>query len=495
MKYSATRLEAALFQKKWITPELWRQASLAAEKIKLSTVNYLLQAQLISEQALASTLQELFALPWLSKAALTEKISPHQILPKNLERQFHCLAFHPRELILSDPTQETCFTKVSGYLHPDYQVYLAAFEDIHDILKSRSNSSTLNPHSENFLGELFSMAQKQGASDLHIEAQAQSYRIRLRVSGNLSEILELSLTEGQQLISKCKVLAKLDISEQRLPQDGRMSISLGAHQIHCRLNTCPTTQGEKLVIRLLDHYHHLAISDLGFTEAQKNLFQNAIQKPQGLILVTGPTGSGKTTTLYAALQALNSPSQNISSIEDPSEISLAGVNQINIHPEIGLDFPEVLRALLRQDPDIIMVGEIRDELTAKITLRAAQTGHLVLATMHTNHALAALTRLLQMNIQAYELQHSLLLITAQRLLRRLCPHCKTEDFQPLGCKDCHQGYLGRFAIHELLPMNENLEKYLQDFQNPPQILTLAERGQAACALGETSLAEYRRVLG
>lgn len=277
-----------------------------------------------------------------------------------------------------------------------------------------------------YVQQLLQDAALKNASDIHFEPYEHALRIRLRIDGLLYEIAHLPIHLANRIISRLKVMAELDIAERRIPQDGRFKLSaLMLPILDCRLNTCPTIYGEKAVVRLLEGSHQsLSIDKLGFTETQQALFLTTITKPQGMILVTGPTGSGKTVTLHAALSIRNKTDVNISTVEDPVEIHLPGINQININPKAGLHFATVLRALLRQDPDIIMVGEIRDAETAEIAVQAAQTGHLVLSTLHTNSAAETLTRLISMGIPTYNIAASLSLIVAQRLVRRLCPHCK-----------------------------------------------------------------------
>ncbi len=334
-------------------------------------------------------------------------------------------------------------------------------------------------------------AVKQKASDIHIEPYINHYRVRYRQCGILYEMTEIPRTLSERFITRLKVLAKLDISERRLPQDGRFNLA----QTDVRINTCPTLLGEKIVLRLLNsHPVSLNIHTLGFTENQKNLFTKTLTKPQGMILVAGPTGCGKTVTLYSGLQLLNTSERNISTVEDPVEIHLPGINQVNVQPKIGLTFSSVLKTFLRQDPDVIMVGEIRDVETATIAIQAAQTGHLVLSTLHANSAKEAFTRLLSMGISEYHLRHSLSLVIAQRLIRSLCVHCKqpetiTHDklapfYRAKGCEQCLQGYEGRIGIYETLLLSSQ-EDYIP----------LREAGFALVTQGLTSLEEFHRVMG
>ncbi len=309
-----------------------------------------------------------------------------------------------------------------------------------------------------FINKIILDAIRKRASDIHFEPYENIYRIRLRIDGILYQVAEPGAHLAPRLSTRLKIMAGLDISERRIPQDGRFTLNFTAEKtISFRVSTCPTLLGEKIVLRILDsHNMKLDITELGFNEAQKKLFLDAIHRPQGMILVTGPTGSGKTVTLYTALSLLNSVQKNISTAEDPVEIHLPGINQVHINTKTGLTFSTALRAFLRQDPDIIMVGEIRDQETAEISIKAAQTGHLVLSTLHTNSAEATLTRLKNMGVESFNMTDSLNLIIAQRLVRRLCEHCKGAH-----CAECQQGYKGRVGVFEFLPFNKDFKK--EDF--------------------------------
>jgi type IV pilus assembly protein PilB len=356
-----------------------------------------------------------------------------------------------------------------------------------------------------FLQKILDDAVAQRASDLHFEPFEKFCRIRFRVDGVLHEIAQPPLAIREQLASRIKVISNLDIAEKRLPQDGRMRLTDGARRaIDCRVSTMPTLFGEKIVIRLLESGGaELGIETLGLEPEQRRLLTEAIHRPHGMILVTGPTGSGKTRSLYACLNLLNQPHVNISSAEDPAEIHLPGINQVSINERAGVTFPVALRAFLRQDPDIIMVGEIRDQETADIALKAAQTGHLVFSTLHTNDAASTLTRLINMGIPAFNIAASVALIVAQRLVRRLCD-CKkvaqiTEEalrqaglpdtpppdcrlFQPAGCASCNgSGYRGRVGIYQMLPVTADIERLILSHGNTPEI------DAEACRQGMQSL--------
>ena len=372
-------------------------------------------------------------------------------------------------------------------------------------------------------------AVKRGVSDIHFEPYASSYRVRFRTDGILQQVSAPPAQLGKRLSARLKVMSALDISERRVPQDGRIKMKLSrTRAIDFRVNTLPTLWGEKVVLRILDPASAgMGIDALGFDDVQQNLFLEALHRPQGMILVTGPTGSGKTVTLYTGLNLLNTPERNIATAEDPVELNLDGINQVNVNCKVGLDFAAALRAFLRQDPDVVMVGEIRDFDTAEIAVKAAQTGHLVLSTLHTNSAAATLTRLRNMGIPAFNLATSVDLIVAQRLARRLCNRCKVaaplpgdtllaEGFAEAevargfalfqagegGCEFCNKGYRGRVGIYEVVKITPALAALIMEGGNA---LQLAEQARAEgfkdlkrSALtkvvgGVTSLAEINRV--
>ena len=329
-----------------------------------------------------------------------------------------------------------------------------------------------------FVNKVLTDAINRGASDIHIEPYEKTYRVRYRQDGVLQEIMAPPIALANRIAARIKILSRLDIAERRVPQDGRIKMRLSKNRaIDFRVSTLPTLWGEKIVMRILDPTSAtLGVEKLGFEPEQKQLFLDAIARPQGMILVTGPTGSGKTVTLYTAINILNTPENNISTAEDPVEINLSGVNQVNVNEKAGLTFASALRAFLRQDPDIVMVGEIRDLETAEIAIKAAQTGHLVLSTLHTNDAPATLTRMVNMGVAPFNIASSVHLIVAQRLARRLCPNCKKPldippealrraGFQekelngltvygPVGCDACNGGYKGRVGIYQVMPVSE-----------------------------------------
>ena len=374
-----------------------------------------------------------------------------------------------------------------------------------------------------FLQKMLIDAFNMRASDLHFEPFEHSYRVRFRVDGELREIASPPVAIKEKLAARIKVISKLDISEKRVPQDGKMKLKIGPDRvIDFRVSTLPTMFGEKIVIRILDPSSaKLGIDALGYEPEEKARLLEAISRPYGMVLVTGPTGSGKTVSLYTCLNILNTAGVNISTAEDPAEITLPGVNQVSMNEKAGMTFPVALKAFLRQDPDIIMVGEIRDVETADIAIKAAQTGHLVLSTLHTNDAPTTLTRMRNMGIAPFNIASSVILITAQRLARRLCPHCKTpvdipretllqagfdEDdvdgssspFHPVGCAKCNNGYKGRVGIYQVMPITEEIQRIvLRDGSalevaaqaQTEGVRSLRQSGLHKVKLGMTSLEE------
>lgn len=382
-----------------------------------------------------------------------------------------------------------------------------------------------------FINKMLLDAIRKGASDIHFEPYEKTYRIRFRIDGVLSEIQKPPANLGVRLASRLKVMAQIDISEKRIPQDGRIKLKISkSKSIDFRVNTLPTLFGEKIVLRILDSSSaKLGIDALGYEEEQKQLFLNALEKPQGMILVTGPTGSGKTVSLYTGLNILNTSERNISTAEDPVEINLEGINQVQVNNKVGLTFAESLRSFLRQDPDIVMVGEIRDLETAEISIKAAQTGHLVLSTLHTNSAAETLTRLLNMGVATFNVATTVSLIIAQRLARRLCTHCRepikdlpehtqqneglTEArisipqsewqlFAPKGCSKCHNGYRGRVGVYEVVVITPEISRIIMEGGNSLDIAAQAEKegffnlriaALRKAAMGLTSLEEVNRI--
>ena len=377
-----------------------------------------------------------------------------------------------------------------------------------------------------FINKILLDAIKKGASDLHFEPYEKSFRIRFRIDGILSEIARPPVSLSSRMAARLKVMSKLDIAERRVPQDGRIKLALSKKKsIDFRVSTLPTMWGEKIVMRILDSSSAmLGIDMLGYDPEQKAIYMAALAQPQGMILVTGPTGSGKTVSLYTGLNILNTQERNISTAEDPVEINLEGINQVQINNRAGLTFPSALRSFLRQDPDIVMVGEIRDLETAEISIKAAQTGHLVLSTLHTNSAAETLTRLLNMGVPSYNVASSVTIIIAQRLARRLCPQCKTPEelseaqlaeqgfpsdklseiklFKPVGCEQCTGGYKGRVGIYEVIKISPTISAIIMEGGNSLDIANqcqkegynnLRQSGLIKAMNGMTSLKEINRV--
>jgi type IV pilus assembly protein PilB len=377
-----------------------------------------------------------------------------------------------------------------------------------------------------FVNKVLLDAIKKGASDIHFEPYEKAYRIRLRLDGYLKEIASPPVQLAVKIAARLKVMSRLDIAERRVPQDGRIKMRISKNRaIDFRVSTCPTLFGEKIVARILDPSSAmLGIDALGYEPAQKELYMTALAQPHGMILVTGPTGSGKTVSLYTGLNILNKEDTNISTAEDPAEINLPGVNQVNVNPKVGLTFASALRAFLRQDPDVIMVGEIRDLETAEIAIKAAQTGHLVLSTLHTNDAPKTLTRLIDMGVKPYAIATSVSLIIAQRLARKLCANCKTpmdmpaeallkegfteEDiaaglkiYKPVGCGSCTDGYKGRTGLYQVMPVTEEIQRIILQEGNAVDIAAQAAAegiwdlrmaGLAKVKAGLTSLDEINQ---
>jgi type IV pilus assembly protein PilB len=373
-----------------------------------------------------------------------------------------------------------------------------------------------------FLQKMLIDAINMRASDLHFEPYEYTYRVRFRIDGELREITQPPLAIKDKLASRIKVISRLDIAEKRVPQDGRMKLKFGNRAIDFRVSTLPTLFGEKIVIRILDPSSaKLGIDALGYEKEEKERLLNAIQRPYGMILVTGPTGSGKTVSLYTCLNILNQPGVNISTVEDPAEINLPGINQVNVNDKAGLTFASALKAFLRQDPDIIMVGEIRDLETADIAIKAAQTGHLVMSTLHTNDAPSTLTRLRNMGVAPFNIASSVILITAQRLARRLCENCKApasypkeallkagftereldgswKPYRAVGCASCNNGYKGRVGLYQVMPISEEIQRIIladgsaMDIAAQAQkegVRDLRQAGLTKVKLGVTTLEE------
>jgi general secretion pathway protein E len=381
---------------------------------------------------------------------------------------------------------------------------LAEVPDIEDLLETEDDAPIIR-----MINALLTQAARDGASDIHIEAFETYSLVRFRVDGTLRDIVRPKRALHAALVSRIKIMASLDIAEKRLPQDGRITLRVGGRAIDVRVSTLPTGHGERAVLRLLEKdLSRLTLENLGMSETTRAAFDQLIHQPHGIMLVTGPTGSGKTTTLYAAIRRLDHTTTNIMTVEDPIEYDVEGIGQTQVNPKIEMTFARALRSILRQDPDVVMVGEIRDLETAQIAVQASLTGHLVLATVHTNDAASTVTRLIDMGIEPFLLSSSLLGVLGQRLVRKLCPQCKKQDaegngFVPVGCAACSfTGYVGRTGIYELLRVDDDMRGLIHKGANDNDIRRAAERagmqnmradGQRWVASGVTSHEEVVRV--
>ena len=491
----------------------------AAER-KASFVSTLITAGSVSAADLAHTLSNALALPILDLAAVDADRLPRNVIDSKLVNQYQVVVLGKRGNRLfiggADPTDQEAVERIkfATQLSPEWVVVeydklaklvaanganisdtiesLAAGDfdfDVTDESAAEQESNEVASDVEDapvvrFLQKMLIDAINARASDLHFEPYEYHYRVRFRVDGELREITQPPIAIKDKLASRIKVISRLDIAEKRVPQDGRMKLKFGNRAIDFRVSTLPTLFGEKIVIRILDPSSaKLGIDALGYEKIEKERLMNAIQRPYGMVLVTGPTGSGKTVSLYTCLNILNQPGVNISTVEDPAEINLPGVNQVNVNEKAGTTFAVALKAFLRQDPDIIMVGEIRDLETADIAIKAAQTGHLVMSTLHTNDAPGTLTRLLNMGVAPFNIASSVLLVTAQRLARRLCDACKTtveyprealkragfgdadldgtwKPYKAVGCSACSNGYKGRVGLYQVMPITEEMQRII-----------------------------------
>lgn len=417
----------------------------------------------------------------LSQLISSEQAYQYHIIP--IEAENGAMVFK------SDNVSAALKQELHIILGKDIELIAETPENIQQYLatnfRKRTATVTQDLHySTDFLEKLLLTAKDIGSSDIHFEPYELKCRVRFRLDGKLKEYFVISLLEYPVIVNKLKIKAGLDISEKRLPQDGRITVKNGADEFDIRVSSLPTLHGEKIVLRILSKdADHIQLEDLGFTDKELKTYKESIKKPNGIVLISGPTGSGKTTTLYATLKLLNDSKTNILTIEDPIEYTLEGVNQVQLKENIGLDFASTLRTFLRQDPDVIMVGEIRDVKTANMAIRAALTGHLVLSTVHTNSAWATVSRLIDMGIPAFLIASTLNVSVAQRLVRKLCPHCKTEQpisndmfpenfkiptdlkkhFMATGCNQCyHTGYQGRKAIYEIIPIKKTLTQHIKN---------------------------------
>ncbi|OGT63403.1 MAG: hypothetical protein A3E85_02535 [Gammaproteobacteria bacterium RIFCSPHIGHO2_12_FULL_45_12] len=498
----------------------------------LSLTAFLVQKKILSSEALLRCCAKRAVIPLFDLQNFNTGWAKQTLVPAALICQYHVIPLQINagylQLGLSDPTQEAALSAIA--FHTGFQVkpslvdetllqtliathyqphYLRShLETTLSHLKLQEPEETQNPvqeapHQEpvsHFMEQLLKEALYKQASDIHLEPHQQQYRIRFRIDGILQLSTYIPSHLAKRVLTRLKLLSQMNIAEHRLPQDGRMSLSPDS-PIHLRTSTCPTLAGEKMVLRLLDASRlPLALTELGLNTWQQDKLSQALATPQGLILVTGPTGSGKTSTLYAALNTLNTLEKNILTLEEPVEINLAGIHQVNVHPAIGLSFGTTLKHFLRQDPDIIMIGEIRDAETASIALQAAQTGHLVLATLHANHSLDTVQRLQSLGCDSHQIMSTVSLILAQRLVRCCCPFCKEKQS---SCTAQCSGYRGRIGIFECLSVSSTASSARQklssslfeQLKHGQPFMTLHEAGLEKVAAGITTHHELTRVLG
>lgn len=491
-----------LIEAKHITPSEAEHISTQAQKAQCSTVQCLIAEKNIAPKEIALALSRSLHLNYVNLHDIIEAniprhiasdafIKEHQVLPIIIENNTLYLA-------IREPSQLSACKALKFHTDLQVQAVITEWHKLDSLVNNYlseqqyqifqqpliSNDAESDKQVIAFVQHIIVDAIQKLASDIHFEPYQTTYRIRLRIDGILHKTTELPIDLAQRITARLKIMSHLNIAEKRLPQDGRLSIKVNEKTSRdCRISTCPTLFGEKTVIRILRNEDiSLNIDDLGMDTTQQTVFLSAIKKPQGMILVTGPTGSGKTVTLYSALHLLNTPDKNISTVEDPVEIDLPGANQVNINQKAQLTFPTILRAFLRQDPDILMIGEIRDKETAEIAIKSAQTGHLVLSTLHANSTYETINRLQMMGVAAFNLVDATRLILAQRLVRKLCAHCKFSVHPPrkilsdagfqeeeidnltlyeaTGCEYCIKGYKGRTGIFECLSMTDNLKRLI-----------------------------------
>jgi type IV pilus assembly protein PilB len=557
-------LPRRLVQDGLISEEKLVEATDLAKKDKVSLVAYLVNEDLADARAIAVAASHEFGVPLMDLDALEidldvvravdqKLVNKHRVLPlvKRGQRLFVGIADPTNLQAIDDIKFQTSLRIDPVVVEQDKleELIVKAIEavdttmadmgdgDFDDLenLDIEGDDDEQEDHSSDiddapvvkFVNKILLDAIKRGASDIHFEPYEKMYRVRTRLDGVLSEVATPPVALANKVCARLKVMSRMDIAERRVPQDGRIKMRLSkTRAIDFRVNTCPTLFGEKIVLRILDPSSaKLGIDALGYEDHQKELYNKHLQKPYGMILVTGPTGSGKTVSLYTGLNILNTEDRNISTAEDPAEINLPGINQVNVNPKVGLTFASSLKAFLRQDPDIIMVGEIRDLETAEIAIKAAQTGHLVLSTLHTNDAPKTLTRMVDMGVKPYAIATSVSLIIAQRLARKLCDNCKeTKDiprealekegfeaedlesgltiFGPVGCKSCNGGYKGRVGIFQVMEVSEAMGRIIMEGGNALQIadqaasegvIDLRRAGLNKVKEGVTSLDEVNRV--
>jgi len=553
-----------------ISEETAQEAVVSAKSAKVPLTKYLVENNLAEAKPIALAAMEEFGTPLFDLSSLNAEMIPKDLVDKKLIQKHQALPLFKRGnrlfLAMTDPAnlhaldeikfqtgtntdavlveQNKLDQVIEKFLSSSEEDIGGAFDDLEDTDLENLDVEAVDEDGPKggdegdgsddapivkFINKILLDAIKGGSSDIHFEPYEKAYRVRLRTDGVLHEVTRPPVNLGGRLAARLKVMSKMDISERRIPQDGRIKMKLSKNKaIDFRVNTLPTLWGEKVVLRILDPSSaQMGIDALGYEDDQKELYMEALMQPQGMILVTGPTGSGKTVSLYTGLNILNTEERNISTAEDPVEINLEGINQVNVNSKVGLTFPEALRSFLRQDPDIVMVGEIRDLETAEIGIKAAQTGHLVLSTLHTNSAPETLTRLANMGVPAFNVATTVSLIIAQRLARRLCPACKKpaddvpddirqeeglfdcgipkeeiELFHPNGCSSCNGGYKGRVGIYEVVKVTDPISRIIMEGGNSIQIGDVCKKegfrdlrisALRKAAMGLTSLEEVNRV--
>ena len=560
-----SQLAERLVREQLLTSASAREAAQQARSNRITLIQELINGDLVDSYHLAALVSEEYGVPLFDLRNMAIEQLPQDLSPLTLVQKHSALPLFRRGnrlfIAVADPTNTAALSEfkfatgistdpivvestalksaIDAYavrlneaLEGDIADFAYTEDDIPDLeIEDEVEETDLTNPTEDapvvkFVNQVLYAAIKQGASDIHFEPYEREYRVRVRADGVLQEVVRPPRALSPRIAARIKVMARLDISERRAPQDGRIQIKLSKNRsIDFRVSTLPTLFGEKLVLRILDPGSaQMGIDALGYEPEQKELYLEALSRPQGMILVTGPTGSGKTVSLYTGLNILNQPERNISTAEDPVEINMEGINQVHVNPKVGLDFAHVLRSFLRQDPDVLMVGEIRDLETAEIAIKAAQTGHLVLSTVHTNSAAETINRLLNMGVPAYNIASSLTLIIAQRLARRLCRNCAEPEDVPeaalkqlgftdelladatimkaVGCNQCRKGYSGRVGIYEVVKVTRKLASAILNGANILELEatskaegydTLRQAALKKCAQGIISLEEVTRV--
>ncbi len=556
-------LAARLVRDHLISETQAQTATIESAKRRQPFVQYLVEQKLVDSRRIAIAASNEFGVPLLDLDAIDLVDRPLSLVDEKLVRKHRALPIYRRGgrlfLALSDPTNDQALEEIRFNTGLTTEVVLveehklatamesaneaqdAVMSDLMDAELSnldiageddekKDNDKDINVDDApivRYVNKILVDAISGGASDIHFEPYEKTFRIRFRQDGMLREVASPPVNIAARMVARLKVMSRMNIAERRVPQDGRIKLKLSrSRDIDFRVNTLPTLYGEKVVLRILDSSAaQVGIESLGMEPEQREAFMQAIARPYGMILVTGPTGSGKTVSLYSALNILNKPDVNISTVEDPVEIQVSGINQVNMNPKTGLTFAAALRAFLRQDPDIIMVGEVRDLETAEIAVKAAQTGHLVLSTLHTNDAPQSLTRLANMGVPPFNIASSILLIMAQRLTRKLCVHCReVEDvpwealieegftpeeieegltiYRPVGCERCTGGYKGRAGIFQVMTVSDAIGRLIMEGGNAMQLADQAHQegvadlrasGLRKVKAGITSLEEVNRV--